>query len=157
MHGDYRESKYSIMVWMQQSIIYTIGTDLRTGEDFIEILLACEIRAFIDVRSFPKSRLPHFNKDALQEFLESNGIRYHFLGKELGGLRKGGYVSYSMTEEFLAGIEMLEGIARGTTAVLACAERFPWKCHRRWIAKELRERGWSVHHIIDKGNIWIPQ
>jgi uncharacterized protein (DUF488 family) len=41
-------------------------------------------------------------------------------------------------------------------SVIICAERFPWKCHRRWIARELSKGGWKVIHIIDKGKEWIP-
>lgn len=142
---------------MQDKLIYTLGTDLRSIEDFIEIILAYDITAFIDVRSFPQSRLMHFNKNTLSQLLLSNGIEYHFLGRELGGFRKGGYTAYILTEEFLKGIEMLEKIAGDKISVISCAERLPWKCHRKWIARELHKKGWLVEHIIDKGKIWIPK
>lgn len=142
---------------MPGKLIYTVGTDLRSAEDFIEILLAYEIGAFLDVRSYPRSKIPVFNKKNLSELLTSNGITYHFLGKELGGFRKGGYPAYVLTEEFLTGIEMLEAIAADMTSVIACAERFPWKCHRKWISRELQKRGWTVEHILDKGKVWAPK
>ncbi len=142
---------------MHKKLIYTLGTGLRNSEDFIEILFAYEIRTFIDVRSFPRSKLPHFNRDILSELLQSNGIEYLFLGKELGGFRKGGYTAYIITEEFFKGIEMIEAVAKDKISVLACAERFPWKCHRKWISRELQIRGWDVEHIIDKGKVWIPK
>ncbi len=142
---------------MADKFIYTIGTGLRSREDFIEILLSYDIRIFIDVRSFPKSKLPYFSQNNLKELLISNGVEYYFLGKELGGLRKGGYTAYIITEEFIKGVEMLEEIAEDKISVIACAERFPWKCHRRWISRELQKRGWSVKHIIDKGKVWIPK
>ncbi|MBI5639781.1 MAG: DUF488 domain-containing protein [Nitrospirae bacterium] len=138
-------------------IIYTIGTGLRSSEDFIETLLFYDISAFVDVRSFPRSKLPHFSMDALSELLTSNGIEYFFLGRELGGLRKGGYPAYTITGEFSAGIDRLEAIAIEKTSVIACSEHFPWKCHRKWIARELHKRGWPVRHIIDKGKIWEPK
>jgi uncharacterized protein (DUF488 family) len=137
--------------------IFTLGTDLRSEEDFIEILLAYDIKAVIDVSSFPKSRIPLFTRENLQILLQREGIEYHFLGKELGGFRKGGYVAYFITADFSKGIDLLESIAGEKHSVIICAEKFPWKCHRRWIARELQKRGWEVDHIIDKGKVWVPK
>ena len=137
--------------------IYTLGTGLRSEEDFIEILLAYNIQSVIDVRSYPKSKIPVFNRENLGPLLDREAIGYHFLGKELGGFRKGGYIAYTLTEDFKNGIELLESIAILNPSVIICAERFPWKCHRKWIARELHKRGWEVDHIIDKGKVWIPK
>jgi uncharacterized protein (DUF488 family) len=142
---------------MQNTLIYTLGTGLRSAEDFIEILLAYEVRAVIDVRSFPRSRIPHFSKLSLSELLTANGIVYHFLGKELGGFRKGGYTAYVITKEFSHGVGMIEAISGDTVSAIICSERFPWKCHRKWISRELQHRGWVVEHIIDKGKVWKPK
>ena len=137
--------------------IYTLGTGLRSAEDFIEILLAYEIRAVIDVRSFPVSRMSHFSRAPLAELLTSNGISYHFFGKELGGFRKGGYAAYIATEEFSNGVGMIEVVAKEAVSVIICSEKLPWKCHRKWISRELQHRGWSVEHIIEKGKVWNPK
>jgi len=137
--------------------IYTLGTDRRTEEDFVEILLAYNIQALIDVRSFPRSRIPIFTKENLELLLNHEGIDYHFLGRELGGFRKGGYVAYVITDDFSKGVDLLETIALVKASVIICAERLPWKCHRKWIARELHKRGWEVDHIIDKGKLWIPR
>lgn len=137
--------------------IFTLGTDRRSEEDFVEILLAYNIKALIDIRRFPKSKIPIFIRENLERLLEREGIEYHFLGVELGGFRKGGYEAYTMTEEFKGGISKIEEIASSQASVIICAERFPWKCHRKWVARELRKRGWEVDHIIDKGKIWIPR
>lgn len=142
---------------MHKKLIYTLGTGLRSGEDFIEILNMYDIGDVIDVRSFPRSKIPVFSRKNLEELLVSNGIAYHFLGRELGGLRKGGYAAYTITYEFSEGIDRLESIAQSRTAVIICAEHFPWKCHRRWISRELHKRGWLVEHIIDKGKVWEPK
>ena len=123
----------------------------------MEIIHAYEIRAVLDVRSYPRSKLPHFSGEMLSGLLASNGIAYHFLGKELGGLRKGGYTAYIVTDGFREGIRALEAIARETLSVIICAERFPWKCHRKWISLELQKRGWEIRHIIDKGKVWTPK
>lgn len=142
---------------MQSRLIFTLGTGLRSAEDFIEILLAYDIRAVIDVRSFPRSKMPHFTIAPLSELLASNNISYYFLGKELGGFKKGGFTAYITTEEFSEGVGMVEAIAWETVSVIICSEKFPWKCHRKWISRELRQRGWVVEHIIDKGKVWKPK
>jgi uncharacterized protein (DUF488 family) len=138
-------------------VIYTLGTSLRSAEDFMEIIAAYEIAAVIDVRSYPRSKLEHFSRQPFSELLRANGIEYHFLGKELGGMRKGGYTSYIITDEFRDGINKLEVIAKGKRSVVVCAERFPWKCHRKWISLELHKHGWDVRHIIDKDKVWRPK
>ncbi|MBI4699213.1 MAG: DUF488 domain-containing protein [Nitrospirae bacterium] len=136
--------------------IYTLGTGLRSAEDFVEILSAYDIRAVIDVRSLPKSKLQHFNKNDLEAFLLNEQFEYHYLGKELGGFRKGGYENYTSTVEFENGITKLEGLASDKISVIICAEHFPWKCHRRFIARAMQKMGWDIDHIIDKGKIWSP-
>ncbi|MBM4129020.1 MAG: DUF488 domain-containing protein [Nitrospira sp.] len=136
--------------------IYTLGTGRRSEEDFIEILLAYNIQSLIDVRRFPRSKIATFIRENLEPLLKREGIEYHFLGKELGGFRKGGYPAYSLTDEFMRGVNTLESLALAKNSVIICAERFPWKCHRKWIARELHRRGWEVEHIIEKGKVWVP-
>jgi uncharacterized protein (DUF488 family) len=137
--------------------IYTLGTSRRSEEDFIEILLFYDVKTVADVRRFPTSNIQTYKKDYLKDLLQREGLSYIFLGVELGGFRKGGYEAYTETGEFKTGIEKLEGIASKGSAVIICAERFPWKCHRRWIARELHRKGWLIEHIIDKGKVWIPE
>lgn len=136
--------------------IYTLGTSRRSWEDFIEILMAYGIECLVDVRSFPRSKLEHFRRENLEKSLVENGIEYRWLGKELGGLRKGGYEAHTQTELFREGIELVESVASEKLTVIVCAERFPWKCHRRWIARELQRRGWRVEHILEKDRVWVP-
>jgi uncharacterized protein (DUF488 family) len=45
--------------------------------------------------------------------------------------------------------------AQAPTAFV-CAERLPWKCHRRHIAQALAARGWDVRHIIEEDRLWHP-
>jgi len=145
------------MIHAEMKRIYTLGTDSRTEEDFIEILLAYNIQTLIDVRRFPKGKIPIFRRENLEALLSQEGLEYHFLGTELGGFRKGGYIAYILTDDFRKGIDLLESLAVKKKSVIICAERFPWKCHRKWIARELRKRGWEIEHIIDKGKVWIPK
>lgn len=137
--------------------IYTIGSSNRTWDEFLAVLAAYEIRAVVDVRAFPVSRrYPHFMREYLGAGLLAAGIRYHWLGKSLGGYRTGGYEAYSRTDGYHAGIAEAETIARTLSTTLLCAERLPSRCHRRFIAATLEARGWRVVHILDAGRIWTP-
>lgn len=137
--------------------IYTLGTGLRSFEDFIEIINSYSIEVVIDVRSYPTSKIEHFKKTNLENLLKKEMLDYNFLGKELGGFRKGGYHSYTRTNEFQMGVDKLEAIAGKKISVIICSEHFPWKCHRRFIGLALQRRGWRVEHIIDKGKVWAPK
>jgi uncharacterized protein (DUF488 family) len=138
-------------------IIYTLGTSTRSEEVFIELLRHYRIETVLDVRSFPQSRFEHFKGENLEKILEGQGFHYVYLGKELGGFRKGGYLAYTETAPYQEGIAHLERVGREGITAFICAERFPWKCHRRFIASSLEERGWEVLHIIEKGRVWVPK
>ncbi len=136
-------------------IVYTVGTSTRSWEEFTSLLNAFSISTLVDVRRFPISRLDHFRREKLQKGLQDVGIRYVYLGKELGGFRDEGYESFSRTETFKRGIELLETEALQATTVIVCAEALPWKCHRLHVGKALFYRGWKVVHIIGIDKIWV--
>ena len=141
---------------MAGSTIYTMGTSTRSREEFIDLLHHYHLTTVADVRSFPQSRFEHFIRENLAKMLSEVAIDYVYLGKELGGFRKGGYRAYTQTDAYQVGIHKLEEIAQNGSTVLMCAERFAWKCHRRFIASTLEQRGWAVLHIIDKDRVWNP-
>jgi len=142
---------------MAQPAIYTLGTSIHTREEFGELLRHYHIETVVDVRSFPQSRFEHFNKENMAKILKEAGFGYVYLGKELGGFRKGGYLAYTKSTTYQEGILRLEQIGRQSTSAFICAERFPWKCHRRFIASTLQQRGWQVVHIIEKDRVWQPK
>jgi len=137
--------------------IYTLGTSLRSEDEFVGILKHYRIEALVDVRSYPKSKLPAFNRDYLEKMITQAGMEYHFFGKELGGFRKEGYEKYMTTDSFHKGLDKLELIAQDKASVVVCAEKLPWKCHRRFIAIELQKRGWETVNIIEQDRIWQPK
>ena len=114
------------------------------------------IEMVIDVRRFPTSRIDHFRQEALRQFLIELQINYLHLGDKLGGYRSGGYKAFTNTTEFEQGIRSIEDIASQKKSVILCAERLPWRCHRRFITAALERRGWQVEHIIDEKRTWIP-
>ena len=137
--------------------IYTIGTSTRGWEEFRELVKSFGIIVLADVRRFPQSRFEHFHRENLARLCQREGLSYLYLGKDLGGYRKGGYEAYTKTQGFKEGIEKLKTYASRQPTAILCAERFPWRCHRRFIARRLEEEGWEVVHIIEKERVWIPK
>lgn len=130
--------------------IFTIGHSTRRLEEFITILESYQIKLLIDIRKLPGSnKFPHFNKEVLEVELPKNGIEYlHF--PELGGFRKGGYLTFTKTDEFQKGIAKLLKIIDDKTVALMCAEILWFRCHRRYVSEELAKRGYDVTHIYNE-------
>jgi uncharacterized protein (DUF488 family) len=144
-------------------MIYTIGHSKHPIDRFIALLQQHDIDALADVRSTPYSRFnPQFNKEKLQTALAAVGIRYVFLGEELGARTKDpscydaeGRVSYTklaQTAPFRKGIErLLTGMQQHRIAIM-CAEREPLDCHRTiLVSRELERAGVPVTHIRHDG------
>jgi uncharacterized protein (DUF488 family) len=153
---------------MKPITIWTIGHSTRTEKKFKDILLAHEIKALVDVRSFPGSRrLPHFNKANLSESLEKIGIQYHHEPR-LGGRRRPrkdskntglrndgfrGYADHMETDEFKEGIRALLEIAKQGRTAFMCAEAVYLRCHRSLISDYLHAHGHRVIHIVDVNSV----
>jgi len=145
--------------------IYTIGHSNHPIEKFLSLLTQHSIRIVVDARSFPYSKyVPHFDRELLSSSLESHGIRYIYMGDELGGrppeteyYDAEGRVLYfrvAASDRFKGGISrLLKGSGEFRIAVL-CSEEDPNTCHRRLlIARVLTENGVSVQHIRGTGTV----
>ena len=117
-------------------------------KEFLHVLRAYQIEVIVDVRRFPTSRYSHFKQDRLKECLEQHGIEYQHVAR-LGGYRKGGYRKYMKSTEFEHGLACVEEFAESKRVAIMCAELLFFRCHRRFIADALKERGHTVVHIID--------
>lgn len=134
--------------------IFTLGTSTRALSEFVEILKYYQIELVIDVRRWPLSRRnPSFNKDSLEKVLWKEGIEYLHL-EDLGGFRKEGYEEYMKSKAFKIALKRVIKEAERKRACLICAERFPWKCHRRFIAQALKEKGFFITHILEPGKVY---
>jgi len=145
--------------------IFTIGHSNHSLEVFINLLQSHKIDVLVDVRSKAFSRFsPQFNKEGLEKAVRASGIKYLFLGKELGGRPESselydaeGFVLYSRIAEsplFHEGIDrLIKGIRTYRVAVM-CGEENPVNCHRRLlVGRVLAERGVSVRHIRGDGTV----
>ena len=140
----------------RDKLIYTLGTSTRSSEEFIKILTSHGVEVVVDVRRFPSSRFEHFCQEKLDDLLSEAGINYVYLGEKLGGYRRGGYQNFIATSEFQMGLKKLEEIAQNKRTAIICAERLPWRCHRRFIAVELEKHRWQIIHIIEQEKEWPP-
>jgi uncharacterized protein (DUF488 family) len=132
-------------------IIYTIGHGNRNIEEFIKILKYYDIELVVDVRRFPTSKkFPWFSINELPERLMKENINYVWLGEELGGYRKEGYENYIKSEKFKEGINKIEELSKSKILAIMCSEKLWFKCHRRFIANILVEKGYEVIHIFDE-------
>ena len=145
--------------------IFTIGHSNHSLEDFLALLSMHHVTAVADVRSAPWSRFnPHFSRNPLSAALKTRGIRYVYLGRELGGrpddpalYDEGGHVRYervARTSGFRAGVARVVGGATEHRIALMCAEKEPLDCHRtHLVARALDAEGVEVVHILADGGI----
>jgi len=127
--------------------VYTIGYAEREISDFINILKKHNVTVLVDIRRFPKSKYPAFEKENLKSILEKNGLKYVFLGESLGGFVKGGYEKYMKTQKFRDGFKVLLNLIEKETVMLMCREKKAKYCHRRFIANLLEKLGIKVIHL----------
>ena len=144
--------------------IFTIGHSKHTLDEFADLLKQHGVTALADVRSTPFSRFnPQFNKDALAHELKARGIKYVFLGRELGARSddrscyengRVQYVRLARSELFWQGIERVRRGADEHRIALMCAEKEPLDCHRTLlVARALDEQGVEVMHILGDGRL----
>lgn len=143
--------------------LYTIGHSTRTLDELIEALQAHSIQTLVDIRSFPMSRrLPHFNRESLENTLPGAAIRYVWL-KALGGRRKKirddspntalrspsflNYADYMLTPDFERGIGELVTLGEHSPTAYMCSERVYFRCHRMLVSDWLVAHGHEVLHI----------
>ena len=131
--------------------LYTFGHSTRSLDELVELVKDYEITQLVDVRHYPRSRRnPQVNLEVLEKELPARGIAYIW-DEDLGGFRKGGYEDYMATPAFAAGLDRLERLASRATTAIMCAEIVWFRCHRRFIARQMAARGYRVTHIVTRG------
>lgn len=144
-----------------KGVVYTIGYEGKSIQEFIEKLKSNNIEQLIDVREIALSRKNGFAKTALRKNLTDSGIVYkHF--PELGSpstIRHKlhdewnydqffkEYLSYLETEEPKKALANLEELAHMRRTVIMCFEFDIDKCHRKIIKEHLLANGFGVVDI----------
>ena len=124
--------------------LWTIGHSNHPFERFADLLKQHRIDVLVDVRTSPYSKYAQqFGREVMATVLPREGVKYIFLGKELGGrptplpgsrvYDAEGHVLYGELAKhdlFRAGIERLEqGLDKFRCAIM-CSEENPCICHR---------------------------
>lgn len=124
------------------SALYTIGYATKPITQFIEQLKKYGVNVVADVRSVPYSKIFYeYHKESIMAHLQRHDIQYVYLGDELGPRSKdpthyneSGQVQFDRLMQsmlFNRGVERLRnGIKKGFTIAMMCAEKDPAICHR---------------------------
>jgi uncharacterized protein (DUF488 family) len=150
---------------LRMSSFFTLGHSNHPIDAWLALVRQHGVDVVVDIRSSPYSKYaPQFDKALVQRSLEEAGIRYLYLGAELGGrpanpayYDAAGRVLYGRLRadtRFQAAIGRLEtGMERFRVALL-CGEEDPAHCHRRLlIGRVLVERGHTMLHIRGDGRL----
>lgn len=147
-----------------------MGHSNRSLEDFLEIISSYKIEIIIDVRRWPASlKYPYFNSKILSSTLLNRKIRYEWI-EELSGYRKFGkdvedlglascfrskgfraYATYILRSgKAKSALNKILDLSEKNTIAIMCAEKLPWRCHRKIISDWLVAKRNKVIHIIEK-------
>ena len=144
-------------------VLYTMGYEKRTIEEFTALLQAAGVDVLVDVRSVPWSHKRDFAKSALHAHLGAHGLRYVHAGfagnpkrlRAQGGTSEELLAIYAkhlddhpeIVKEFRA---LVADLARdGHRPCIMCFERDPRDCHRSVLAARWKGRrpGARVEHL----------
>ena len=147
--------------------IHTIGHSTRGFDELVEALRAHRVGLLVDIRAFPMSRrLPHFNRESLEQTLSGHSISYKWM-PALGGRRKRqlpegespniglrnesfrNYADYMLSAEFQRAAAELEAAAAKSRTAIMCAELLFFRCHRMLVSDYFSLRGHQVLHVQD--------
>ena len=144
--------------------LYTIGYGNTPIDIFLPLLQNNNIDFICDVRSYPYGGyIPDYSRDKLEKTLNTSGIQYLFLGKELGGRvddttcyvdNQIDYELVAKTTLFQEGIKrVVKGMEKFTIALL-CAEKDPINCHRSLlITRHIALQHTDIKHIHHDGKL----
>jgi len=123
--------------------IFSIGHSNRKDDELVDLLKENNITDLVDVRTYPSSKYnPQFNRQNLENLLPARGIKYHWRGRNLGGL--GGNVLFNETVQ-----KMLDISNDERRLCVMCSEAKPEDCHRSQTIQPVVEKlGGQMVHIL---------
>lgn len=144
--------------------LFTIGHSDHKMAAFASLLTPHGVNVVADVRSHPYSRFHgQFNREVLGQSLKGLGIKYVFLGRELGARRaeresyrnrQARYDLISQLPAFRDGLERLRRRVASHRIALLCAEKDPITCHRAiLVCRHLRSDPVDIRHILEDGSL----
>ena len=144
--------------------LFTIGHSNHPVEYFIQLLDTFNIEVVADVRQLPYSRYAdHFNRELIEKTLIKSGMKYVFVGDQLGArpssrtyYTKGrvDFIRLAKAPFFTEGITRLRNGMQEHRIALMCSEKDPITCHRTiLVCRNLScmEKNADIQHIISNG------
>ena len=140
-------------------IIYTIGYEGRSSDDFSKELESNGIKRLVDVREIAQSRKPGFSSKRMSQDLPGKGIEYlHIkslgspktLREELKQTGDFGKFADAYKKHLELQDESLDALLRNAIekpTALMCYERESTRCHRSIIASRLAGLGFTVMNL----------
>jgi len=144
---------------------FTIGHSNHSFVYFLNLLKEYNVEILVDIRSHPYSKFsPQFDITNIKKEIKDSGIKYLYLGKELGGKPKGkefydldGKVNYARLADlqiFREGLQRLENGVKKYRVAIMCGEENPKNCHRTLlVGRVLIEHGFVLNHIRGNGEL----
>lgn len=144
--------------------LFTVGHSTHPLGAFLSLLRLHSITAVADVRSSPFSRFnPQYNREPLARALAEAGVRYVFLGLELGARRteaecfadrKARYDLIARAPLFRQGLDRIRRGVESFRVAMLCAEKDPLTCHRAiLVCRHLRQDISPISHILEGGEL----
>jgi uncharacterized protein (DUF488 family) len=147
-------------------ILYTLGYQQRSLEEFLRLLVQARIDVLIDVRETAWSHKPGFSKGSFSVALERAGIEYihaDFAGNPRWLRSNADSHNECLSwyrwylDEYQEVIEAFDALlaslhAAGKTVCITCFERHAEDCHRSILAERWGQLGSrSVQHLATDG------
>ena len=126
--------------------LYTIGYGGLTPAQLVDVLRRFNIPVLVDVRYSPRTRIPGFNRVALEKFCATQGLTYLHV-QSLGNERykTDGIKLVNQDDGLMVLAHKLSEL--GDVAIM-CACRVAAGCHRSYIAKAMVE-SYPLLKVVD--------
>ena len=142
-------------------LLYTIGYEGKSIDEFIQLIINNNIKTLIDVRELAISRRPGFAKTKLKSALENKDVAYYHI-PSLGSpkdvrhkLREDhDYATFFQSYRYHACL-MLDDVMRVTeiaekeNTCLLCYEHNPLECHRSVLAEMITKYSRIIDKVVD--------
>lgn len=131
-------------------MVLTAGYDDKTPSEFLALLDEHDVERVLDVRALADSSQEGFSGEELEARLAREDVGYVHLGS-LGDFQPEPYPDYMETQDFRDGYDRLLDHARQGKSLVLCACADVSACHRRFLARQLRDDGLEVVHLTPAG------
>ncbi len=148
----------------ERSILFTIGYEGISLEEYLNRLLKNDVKTLVDVRQNPLSMKYGFSKTLLKRYCEGLGIRYlHFPEVGIQGSKRQElnsqsdydrlfdvYKEESLPQTIMTQKSIIKLLEKDKRIALTCFEANIYQCHRKPLAESiesLAEFAYEVKHI----------